>query len=206
MILFIMIRRFPDTAQVLEENGGQAGKIKQEIDKSEPIEEMPVGSRYSESVKSCLREAKELIDDNKAQQAEDKLIEAIQEDLHCATAYTLLGDIYFQRKRTEEAEESYKAALKSDDSQAAAHFGLALILEEQGRSNEAVKEAQQAVKLDSSNDLWYKKLADFYMDLRMYAKAEMAYRKAEILRPDYAHYKELATAAGEKQLSHKVGR
>lgn len=205
VVLFILIRRFPDTAKAVSDQQSTP-KVIEEIKPAEKVVEKEAVPQYSEAVEALLLEAKKLIDENKSRVAEDKLIEAIQEDLHCAPAYTLLGDIYLQRKRLGESEESYQAALRNDDRQAGAHFGLASIFEENGRTNEAVKEAQKAIKIDSTNDLWYKKLADLYMELRVYAKAEMAYRKAENLRPDYAHYKELAILAGKKQLSHKVGR
>jgi tetratricopeptide (TPR) repeat protein len=209
VILFILIRKFPATSEFVEEKVPESPVLKEKIS---PIvvavvePEFEVAPKYSNTIAELLNDAKLFMTDNKLQQAEDKLIEALQEDHHCADAYTLLGDIYYHRKRVDEATESYKAAIHNDDDQAVAHFGLAGIYESAGRLNDAAGEVLLATKIDSGNDLWYKKLADLYMDLRMYAKAEMAYRKAENLRPDYSHYKQLAVAAGKKQLAHKVGR
>ena len=209
VILFILIRKFPATSELVEDTMPGTNTIMEQIVPLVAVVPEPVevaAPKYPEKISKLLEEAKQAVVENKQQQAEDKLIEVLQEDHHCADAYTLLGDIYFSRKRIEEAKESYRAAIHHDDDQAAAHFGLALICESEGRLNDAVTEILLATKIDLGNDLWYKKLADLYMDLRMYAKAEMAYRKAENLRPDYTHYKELAVAAGKKQLAHKVNR
>ena len=181
------------------------GRIRRQPEKlPEPVV-VEVTSKWGQKIDDLLDEARKLMSDNKQQVAEDKLIEALKENYHCATAYTLLGDIYYSRKRNEEAEESYVAAVKNDADEGDAHFGLAMIYEQNGRLNDASKEVLLATRVDDRNDLWFKKLGDLYMDLRMFAKASMAYNKAFNLRPDYTKYKELAALATKKQQSHKVG-
>jgi tetratricopeptide (TPR) repeat protein len=204
VILFIMIRKFPATADIEEADltiQKQTQPVAEEL-VAEPVEE--VVPKYSEDIENLILESRKLIDDDKLQPAEDKLIEVIQKDLKCATAYTLLGDIYLKRLKKNEAEESYQAAIKNDPDEAAAHFGLGLILEEAGRLNDAVKEVSAAIRIDDQNDIWYHRLGELYMNLRMYSKAGMAYNKAANLRPDYVRYKELALQAEKKQISHKA--
>jgi len=204
VILFIMMRKFPSTAEV-EEN--EPKKIKKDTPVVEAKVIKPITEakpKYTSDVEKLLNEARKLIDDDKRQAAEDKLIEAVQIDLKCATAYTLLGDIYLKRRKNNEAEEAYKAAIKNDPEEAAAHFGLGLILEDAGRLNDAVKEVIAATRIDGTNDIWYHREGELYMNLRMYSKAAMAYNRAANLRPDYTRYKELALQADKKQVSHKI--
>jgi tetratricopeptide (TPR) repeat protein len=201
-----MIRKFPATAEMIEDTPLEVPIIPQKEEavlelQSDPVEEKQ--PKYAANVEALLEEATSLIDDNKYQAAEDKLIEAIQEDIKCATAYTLLGDICLKRHKTNEAEEAYQAAVKHDSEEAAAHFGLGQILEDAGKLNEAVKEVTLATRIDDSNDIWYFRLGELYMNLRMYSKAAMAYNRAANLRPDYNRYKELVLQAEKKQQSHK---
>lgn len=205
VILFILIRRFPDTAKVetkVEKSSVQS--VTRITQKDNEIVEEVAAPKYAEKVEALLKEAHILIGENKQQLAEDKLIEAIKIDLNCATAYSILGDIYLDRKRTAEAEETYRAAIRHDNKEASAHFGLALILEEKGRFNDAVAELLLAIKVDGKNDIWFAKLGELYEGTRMFAKAAMAYKKAASLKPDYGRYKELALAAEKKRLAHKT--
>lgn len=205
VILFILIRKFPQTAELdqkVEKNRSNKVVETKVSFKEEPVkEEKP---KYDSKVESFLHSAQSLIEDNKLQVAEEKLIEAIQLDIKCATAYTLLGDIYLKRHRAGEAEEAYRAAIKHNSEDASAHFGLGVILEDAGKLNEAVKEVAAAIKIDSSNDVWYFRLGEIYMNLRMFSKAGMAYNRAANLKPDYSRYKELALLAERKQISHKT--
>jgi len=214
-ILFILIRKFPEVASVV--NDDRTGflvekkkliqnkpKEKEQFieSKEEPkVEEIEL--KYSEKVEKILSEARELLGQKKEHLAEDKLIEAIKIDLRCADAYSLLGDIYFSRKRHIESRESYQAAIRYDENQGAAHYGLALILESENRLNDATNEVLAATRIDPKNDIWLKKLADLYMDLRMYAKAVNIYKKAFACRPDYHLYQELASKAELKLRAHK---
>jgi len=215
-ILFILIRKFPEVSSVIKNNqpipninndysDEQAKKRKSVPDKVIEKEslEPEIQPRYSKEVEKILAESRSLLDEKKEHFAEDKLIEAIRLDLHCADAYTLLGDIYFSRKRYSESKESYQASIRYDDDQGAAHYGLALILESESRLNDAANEALIATKISPKNDIWLKKLGDLYLDLRSYAKAINVYKKAAACRPDYSLYKELATKAELKLRTHK---
>lgn len=205
VILFILIRKFPSTAEIV---ASPENKVVQPISKVEKVVDKPVAKvivpKYSKEVEKLLLEAKGFFEDNKLQPAEDKLIEAIQIDLKCATAYTILGDIYLKRHKPTEAEEAYAAALKHDSEESAAHYGLALIFEEAGRLNEAVKELTLAIRQNDKSDIWYHRLGELYMNLRMFSKAAMAYNRAANLKPDYIRYRDLALLAEKKQIAHKA--
>jgi len=214
-ILFILIRKFPELTSVVK-NGSDGFPVEKKVIKKEkPAEktreidtpELPetpkIKPKYSEKVEKILADARETLSAKKGQLAEEKLIEAIKIDLRCADAYSILGDIYFSRKRYSESKESYQAAIRYDDDQGAAHYGLALILESENRLNDAASEVLLATKIDPKNDIWLKKLADLYMDLRMYAKAVNVYKKAAACRPDYQLYKDLASRAELKLRTHK---
>jgi len=208
VILFILIRRFPDTAKLPTIT--QLKPVESEVNDSEIKEEKKLVSEkenvlsYSPEINNLIETARKLTADNKHQQAEDKLIEAIQLDIRCALAYSMLGDIYLHRKKNTEAGEAYRAAIHHDPKEPFAHYGLSLILEEAGRYNDAVAQLLLATRISDNNDTWYKKLGDLYINLRMFSKASMAYNKAAYLRPDYGHYKELALASQKKQQEHKV--
>lgn len=211
IILFILIRRFPETAEKLEAEG-QANPIKEKnqpdkkpliVSKQEEVEADP--PKYSAPVNKLILEARDAIEIDKYQLAEEKLIEAIKSDKHCATAYTLLGDINYKQKSFVEAEESYLAAIKRDPEESEAHFGLASIYLAKEKPNEAVKELILATRLEPKNDLWQAKLGEVYMELRIFSKAAIAFHRASNIKPDYQRYKKQASEAEEKQKSHKSG-
>jgi cytochrome c-type biogenesis protein CcmH/NrfG len=63
---------------------------------------------------------------------------------------------------------------------------------------------QKAVNLDRGIALWYAELGKAYMQVRQFAKATKALKRAASLDIDNKEYKELASEAEDKQRAHST--
>lgn len=149
-----------------------------------------------------LFEADEAMEKGDLREAEDRALQVIKKDLHCAQAYIVMGRVAQLRGVLDDAKEAYKTAIKCNPELADAYFGLGQILFREDNYSEAIDQLVRAVALDRNVPEWQGLLGKAYMQVRQFAKAAKALKRASQLDMDNKEYRELALEAEEKQRSH----
>jgi tetratricopeptide (TPR) repeat protein len=111
--------------------------------------------------------------------------EAIAIDGQSANYYINLGLILRAQRRFEEAVEAQEKAIELNPGSAEAHNGLAAVLLDAGRVEEAIAAFRRATELDPTSARAYSNLGAALSDLGRNDEAAAAYRKALVLKPDY---------------------
>ena len=153
---------------------------------------------------SSLYKAEEAFIANDMRVAEEKALEAIGNDKHCAEAYAMIGKIAFFRGEFDDAREAYKAGLRCDRNLAEAYYGLGKIEMRDDNFSKAINNFEKAIGLEKGNAEWYFELGKAYTEIRQYAKAAKVLKKASSIDIDNKDYKTLAAEAEEKQRTHSV--
>jgi len=192
----------------------QIEKIKQEISRPEPeitfdnvnkLPELSIQQKYSKLPPELVRilcSADEALINNDLREAEDKAIEAITKDKRCAGAYVIIGKVAFSRGEFDDSKEAYKTALKCDADQAEAYYGLGQINHREENYQECIDNYSNALNLEKSRADWYADFGNAYMEIRQFAKAAKAFKKASSIDIENREYKDLASEAEEKQRAH----
>lgn len=164
-----------------------------------------VKEKYQESdpeIAQLLHEADIALEKSDLREAEDLAINAISKDKKCAPAYDIIGTVAMLRGSFDEAKQAYKTALKCNPELGSAYFGLGQICLRDENYTDAIENMQRSVVLDRSHADWYAELGKAYMEVRQFAKAAKALKRATSLDIDNKSYKELAAEAEEKQRAH----
>lgn len=141
---------------------------------------------------------------NDLRAAEDKAIEAISQDKRCAEAYVIIGKIAYSRGQFEDAESAFKTALKCDDELGEAHYGLGKIEFSKDNLTGSLEHLQKAIMLEKGHADWYADLGKAYVEVRQFAKAAKAFKKASNLDVENKEYKDLSNMAEEKIRTHSM--
>jgi len=102
-----------------------------------------------------------------------------------ALPYLLMGDIALKKQNYKRAETMFRNALKTGSSAKGVHNKLGRTLLELGKVEEAVLEFEKDVQLSAESSRSFSQLAQAYMLVKQYEKAEQNYRKAIELKPDF---------------------
>lgn len=129
-------------------------------------------------------EAKELVKNEKYNEAEKKYIEIISLDNRNKEAYKSLAEIYLQLKQFEHAKDTYKFILKMDSLDNSVYSGLGRIATQEGNFKEAEKEYLQSISINNQIASNYIDLGDIYLALDKKGKALESYQEAVKLEPN----------------------
>ncbi len=126
--------------------------------------------------------------------------DAVKLDPQFPLAYAALGEAYWQKYRVKvdtrwlaPAEQYSKQALLLDDTLSTVHTVLGRVHEAKGQQELALQEFQRALKLDANNADAMLGRASIFAKEKRTAEAEVLFKTAAALRPDYwGGYQELA--------------
>jgi len=139
----------------------------------------------SQTLDGILVEAKQLINSEEYQKAEDKLIESLTIDEHNIEAYKLLVDLYRARKQYDEAKETLEYLLRlTHEADSSVYFSLADIAKERGNLKQAEDDYLRSISLSDDNYLYFLNLAEVYLELDDKEKALQTAQRAYILAPN----------------------
>jgi tetratricopeptide (TPR) repeat protein len=139
----------------------------------------------SQTLDGILIEAKQLINSEEYQKAEDKLIESLTIDEHNVEAYKLLVDLYRARKQYDEAKETLEYLLRlTHEADSSVYFSLADIAKERGNLKQAEDDYLRSISLSDDNYLYFLNLAEVYLELDDKEKALQTAQRAYILAPN----------------------
>ena len=155
-----------------------------------------------EELAKKLFQADEAFAANDLRLAEDLSLEVIGANKKSAFAYVIYGKVSYSRGQFEEAREAFKVALKCDKEIGEAYYWLGLIELRDENMSPAIESLQKCIALEKGHPEWYAELGKAYMEVRQYAKAAKALKRAASLDIDNKEYRDLATEAEEKQKTH----
>ena len=136
----------------------------------------------SQTLDNLLVEAKQLINEEEYQAAEDKLIDCLSMDEHNVEAYKLLVNLYRARKQYDEAKETLEYLLRlTHESDSSIYFSLADIAKERGNLKQAEEDYLRSISLSEDNYLYFLSLAEVYLELDDKEKALQTAQRAYIL-------------------------
>ena len=170
-----------------------------------PVEIENAQKAFAESdpeLAGILMQATEAYNNNDLRVAEELAIDALNRSKRCASAYLMVGKVAFSRGNFEEAKESLKASLKCNHEIGETYFWLGRIELKNENYTGAIEYLQSAVVLGRTQPEWLAQLGEAYLEVRQFAKASKALKRAASLDIDNKDYKELANVAEEKMRSH----
>lgn len=139
----------------------------------------------SQTLDNLLVEAKQLINEEEYQSAEDKLIDCLSMDEHNIEAYKLLASLYRARKQYDEAKETLEYLLRlTHEADSSIYFSLADIAKERGNLKQAEDDYLRSISLSDDNYLYFLSLAEVYLELDDKEKALQTAQRAYILAPN----------------------
>ena len=154
-----------------------------------------------------VREAELLAREDKFEEAEKKLIEAISENSKNIQAFKMLADIYSKLKNFQEARQTFEHILKLQDSgdisalyqkagdkpngkkeaeceRGKIYFELALTEKELGNLEAAAKTLKEALKIEPKNPRYLDTMIDISIILKDKVSALDAYEKLNEINPE----------------------
>lgn len=153
-------------------------------------------------INRTLLEADKAFISNDLRTAEDLSLEVLSKEKKCSSAYIMIGKVAFQRGSFGDAKEAFKAAIKCKDQSGESYYYLGLIEVRQENVHESINFFQKAIDCDRNQPEWWAEFGKAFNDIRQFAKAAKAFKKASSLDIDNGEYKQLASDAEEKQRAH----
>jgi len=134
-------------------------------------------------IRSILEETRALVNAEKYEEAEKRLIELISIDSKNAAAYEVLGRLYILTKNYTNAKETFMFVLKLSPKDASVHASLGEIAELEGDVKKAFDYFRKAKDLNPNNP----KYLDFFIEAAIanedYYEAEQGVTKLEQVNP-----------------------
>ena len=139
----------------------------------------------SQTIEKLMTEAKQLVNNEEYDQAEDILIDALSIDQYNLEVYRLLADVYNYKKEYKQAKETLQYLLKLTHSEDAGVFkSLAEIAKQRGNLKEAEEEYVRSISLSNDNHLNFLSLAEVYLELDDQEQALETAKRALLLAPN----------------------
>lgn len=123
---------------------------------------------------------------------------------NAVTVLNSIGVIHYRRGMYLSAKKCFKQALKNDLSHKKAWRNLARAYEQIGNINSAIRCYRAALMLDRKNYSVRAKLGTLYYKKGQYLKAQIYYRRALIIFPEYSYAKDQLLVI-EEELSQRGG-
>ena len=137
-------------------------------------------------VKSWLNLARVLLDEERSEEALEKVEEALALDPESSVALRLQGRSYHQLGKVEEAIDSYRQAILIDDRDVWSMNNMGLILIEEERFQEALPALARAVEIEVDNVIFHNNLGIALERTGHYRAAEDAFRAVLEIDDTYA--------------------
>lgn len=139
----------------------------------------------SKAIDGILTTAKQKINSEEYQEAEETILDAIAIDPHSIEAYKLLAEVYRLKKEYTQAKETLEYLLKLTHTEDPdVYYSLADIAKERGNLKQAEEDYIKSISLSDDNYLYLLSLAEVYMDLEEEEKALETAQKALLLAPN----------------------
>ena len=139
----------------------------------------------SKAIEEILTTAKQQINNEEYNQAEETILDAIAIDQHSIEAYKLLAEIYRLKKEYTQAKETLEYLLRLTHTEDPdVYYSLADIAKERGNLKQAEEDYIKSISLSDDNYLYLLSLAEVYMDLEEEEKALETAQKALFLAPN----------------------
>ncbi|MDD5749317.1 MAG: hypothetical protein PHO91_00830 [Patescibacteria group bacterium] len=139
----------------------------------------------SQTIEQLLTQAKQALNQEEYQQAEDLLLDALSIDQYHVDSYKLLAEVYRGRKEYVQAKETLEYLLKlTHNEDAMIYSSLADIAKERGNLKQAEEDYLKSISLSQDNYLYFLSLAEVYLDLEEREKALDAAKRALVLSPN----------------------
>lgn len=139
----------------------------------------------SKAIDGILTTAKQKINNEEYQEAEDTILDAIAIDPHSVDAYKLLAEVYRLKKEYTQAKETLEYLLKLTHTEDPdIYYSLADIAKERGNLKQAEEDYIKSISLSDDNYLYLLSLAEVYIDLEEEEKALETAQKALLLAPN----------------------
>ncbi|MBI1907977.1 tetratricopeptide repeat protein [Candidatus Uhrbacteria bacterium] len=119
-----------------------------------------------EVLRELVREAEVLMDEERFDAAEKKLIEVVSHDPKNVAAYEHLGRLYFMKKDYQGARETFQFLLKLSPKDASVLAALGEVAEAEGKADDAMAFYKDALDISPNNP----KYLDFYIDAAINAE------------------------------------
>ncbi|RJQ33316.1 hypothetical protein C4566_03710 [Candidatus Parcubacteria bacterium] len=148
-------------------------------------EQMTSTVAKSQAISDMIVEAKQFLNEEDYQKAEDLLLDAISIDSQNADAYRLLAEVYRERKEYVQAKETLEYLLKiTNNEDAAVYSSLADIAKERGNLKQAEEDYLKSISLSNDNHFYFLALAEVYLELEEQDKALETAQKGLTLSPN----------------------
>jgi len=139
----------------------------------------------SQHIEDLLTQARQLLNKDEYQQAENALLDTLSIDQYNVEAYKMLVDVYRSRKEYEEAKETLEYLLKlTHNEDAAVYHSLADIARQRGDLRQAEEDYLKSASLAEDNYLHLLSLAEVYLELDDKEQAFETAQKALQLSPN----------------------
>lgn len=113
-----------------------------------------------EILRQLVREAEKMMEEERYDIAEKKLIEVVSHDPKNVTAYEHLGRLYFKNKDYTAARETFSFLLRLSPRDASVNASLGEVAEAEGKASDALRYYKEALDISPHNP----KYLDFYID------------------------------------------
>ena len=139
----------------------------------------------SQAIDEILTAAKQHINSEKYNEAEDTILDAIAIDQHNIEAYKLLVEVYRLKKEYTQAKETLQYLLKLTHSEDPdVYYSLADIARARGNLKQAEEDYVKSISLSDDNYLYLLSLAEVYRELEEEEKALQTAQRALLLAPN----------------------
>ena len=139
----------------------------------------------SQAVDDMITEAKQHINSEEYQKAEDVLLDALSIEQHNIDAYKILVEVYRYRKEYDQAKETLEYLLKlTHDDDAGVYSSLADLAHQRGNLKQAEDDYLKSISISDDNYLHFLSLAEVCLDLDEQNKALDTAQRAQILAPN----------------------
>jgi Flp pilus assembly protein TadD len=140
-------------------------------------------------VKALHNLARVNLDQGRARDARDRLIEALEIDSSSGETYRLMGRVRAAMNQPNEAIAAYRVALAKDPTDAWSMNNMGLLMIQQGKNEEALGPLARAVQLDSTVAVFQNNLGIALEHTGRFALATQAYKAAVAVDGDYTKAK-----------------
>jgi len=175
--------------------------------------EAALNQEIDQRIDILLKEASELVANDRFDAAEKKYIEIIGLDPRNFEAFRELGDVYYRKQSFDEAKQTLEHALQlkrkaeltekgeqenpKDISLAQIYYLLALINEEGGEYGKAIANLKKALKIEQNSPRYLDRLIEVSIIKKDKIAALDAYKQLEAANPENQKLEQFRTRIGE---------
>jgi Flp pilus assembly protein TadD len=143
----------------------------------------------SKHVKSLHNLARVNLDQGRARDARDRLVEALEIDSSSGETYRLMGRVRSAMNQPNEAIAAYRVALAKDPTDVWSMNNMGLVMIQQGKNEEALGPLARAVQLDSTVAVFQNNLGIALEHTGRFVLATQAYKAAVAVDGSYTKAK-----------------